>query len=362
MTDPDKSQPSLFILILAGGSGERFWPLSRQNKPKQLLKLFDEHSLLENTIQRLDGLVPPENILILTNSLQIDGVREVTTTIPEDNILAEPQKRDTAAAIALGAAWISRRDPFATMVVLPADHLIKDTAAFQKDIKDAVLAAQTTESLVTIGIPPTWACPSFGYIEQAEPVAIPKLSKTKFRSVARFREKPDASLAEDFIRQGNFRWNAGMFIWSVNTIISEFNRHAPKLAAFVSKFRNAKDIHALLKAEFGKLPKISIDYAIMERASRVLVCEANFDWDDVGTWPAVAKYFSQDEAHNATNTPLQVSRAKDNIVFSSSKKQTVLMGVNDLIVVETDDALLVCKASEAEMIKEMLKSLPKSLQ
>jgi mannose-1-phosphate guanylyltransferase len=352
----------LYVLILAGGSGERFWPLSRRARPKQLLALFSEETLLEGTLRRLDGLVPPERVLILTNAEQADGVRALARAIPPDNIVAEPAKRDTAAAIALGVGWVAARAPGATMAVLPADHLIRDAAAFQKTLRVAAHAAQHTGELVTIGIKPSWACPGFGYIEVGTPLALAGAPDgPPAFNVVRFREKPSAELAEQFVAQGNFRWNAGMFIWTIPAILNAFERHAPPLAEFVSRLRTG-DFSTLLREVFPTLPKISIDYAVLEKAGRVLVVESAFDWDDVGSWTAAAKYFSDGGGENRANTPLYALEAGQNIVFSSQKKQVALLGVHDLIVVETPDALLVCHRHEAEKIKQLVNLVPASLQ
>jgi len=239
---------SLFVLILAGGSGERFWPLSRASRPKQLLSLFSDATLLEQTLDRLDGLVPLENILILTNRDQEAAVRELASKLPAENIVAEPAKRDTAAAIALGAGWISLRDHHATMIVLPADHLIKDKEYFQKTLRVAAEAAERTGELVTIGIKPSWACPGFGYIEQGKKFTLPGLPATPaVYEVVRFREKPNPELAETFVKQGNFRWNAGMFIWPLTSILSSFKRHAPELATFVQHIHERRDLDQSLR-------------------------------------------------------------------------------------------------------------------
>src|ERR1700719_2703810 len=286
---------SIYALILAGGSGERFWPLSRRNRPKQLLRLVSEHTLLEETVARLDGLVPLDRILILTNVEQEKAVRDLFKKFPKENIVAEPAKRDTAAAVALGAGWVAARDHAATMLALPADHVIADRAAFQETMKTAASAAQETGALVTIGIIPTWACPGFGYIEQGEPVRLRENGKIAVHRVIRFREKPNVDLAESFLRKGNFRWNAGMFVWSVPTVLSEFNRHSPELADFISQIRAPGKFDKVLAERFSKLPRISFDYAIMEKADRVLVVEATFDWDDVGSWVAVSRYFKNDD-------------------------------------------------------------------
>ncbi len=356
--------PSLYVLILAGGSGERFWPLSRRARPKQLLALFSETTLLEATLARLNGLVPRENILILTNRDQENAVRELIHDLPAENIVAEPAKRDTAAAIALGVAWVSLRDPQATMIVLPADHMIKDTAAFQKTLRTAAEAASETGELVTVGIQPTWACPGFGYIEQGAKMKIdaPADAPDLFE-VTSFREKPGTEIAEKFLRQGNFRWNAGMFIWTLGSILSAFQRHAPELAQFIAEIKAAQNLEPALTEKFAALPKISIDYAIMEKAGRVLMVEAAFDWDDVGGWTAVAKYLQSHAGENISNhEALTTIDAERNIVFTSGKKQVALLGVQDLIVVQTDDALLVCHRDEAEKIKNLVAKIPPELQ
>ncbi len=360
MTTPS----SLYVLILAGGSGERFWPLSRRNRPKQLLSLFSSTTLLEETLARLDGLVERDHILILTNQEQETAVRSLAPGLPPENIVAEPAKRDTAAAIALGAGWVSLKDPLATMIVLPADHLIQDRRAFQATLRTAVAAARETGELVTIGIKPTWACPGFGYIEQGAPVELKDdPGGQAVHDVLKFREKPNPELAEQFLKQGHFRWNAGMFIWPLSAIVAALQRHAPPLAVFIEALHAGGDFATIVAERFPDLPKISIDYAIMEKADRVLVVEAGFDWDDVGSWTAVAKYLRHDADENASNTErLTTQDAGGNIIYTTRPGQVALMGVRDLIVVQTDDALLVAHRSEAEKIKQLVGKVPPELQ
>ena len=352
----------IYALILAGGSGERFWPLSRRNRAKQLLRLVSERTLLEETVARLEGFVPTERILILTNIEQEKGVRDLLEGFPKQNIIAEPAKRDTAAAVALGAGWVAARDHSATMLAFPADHVIADRAAFQETMKTAAGAAEETGALVTIGIKPTWACPGFGYIEQGEPLRLRSDGKIAVHRVVRFREKPNIDLAESFLRKGNFRWNAGMFVWSVPTVLSEFNRHAPELADFISQVRSPKDLDQILHERFAKLPRISFDYAIMEKAEHVLVVEASFDWDDVGSWQAVARYFKKDEHGNAANGALTALDSSDNIIFNDGETTIALLGVHNLIVVRTGDAILICHRHQAEKIKNLVGTLPPELQ
>ncbi len=353
----------IYALILAGGSGERFWPLSRKCRPKQLLALFSEKTLLEDTIHRLKGLVEPDHILILTNQDQEAAVREMCPNLPEENIVAEPAKRDTAAAIALGVGWVSMRDPSATMIVLPADHLIKDVEGFQKTLRASAAAAQQSGELVTIGIKPTWACPGFGYIEMGNKAALKETEEgVHVHEVARFREKPDAALAETFLKQGNFRWNAGMFIWTIPSILSAFHRHTPELARFVEQLHETRDLPYLLKESFPHLPKISIDYAVMEKAGRALVVDAAFDWDDVGSWTAAAKYWKQDAGNNVGNAALTTVDSSNNIVYTNQKAHIALMGVKNLIIVQTGDSILIADIHEAEKIKNLISKIPSHLQ
>jgi mannose-1-phosphate guanylyltransferase len=354
---------STYAVILAGGSGRRFWPLSRDHRPKQLLKLFGNETLLEQALARLDGLVPREHILILTNREQEAEVRAlIGEAVPPENILAEPDKRDTAPAIALGIGWVAARDPEATMMVLPADQLIKDRAAFQECLRGAVEIAGRTRALVTIGIKPTWACPGYGYIERGRRAFISGLSHTPaVYEVHKFREKPAPELAEQFLAQGNFSWNAGMFIWSVSSVIAELAQHCPELASFIGEVRRTRDLAATLRAQFPALPKISIDYALMEKAGRVLNVEACFDWDDVGSWISVGKYLPADAAGNAGNSPLTSMDSRNNITFTASGQRVALLGVQDLIIVQTPDALLIADRHSADAIKKLVDLVPPEL-
>ena len=355
----------IYALILAGGSGERFWPLSRRHRPKQLLRLASKRTLLEETLARLEGFVPDERVLILVNVEQEKAVRQLLKNFPKENIIAEPDKRDTAAAVALGAGWVAARDHSATMLAFPADHVIQDRDAFHETMKTAAAAAEEMGALVTIGIKPTWACPGFGYIEHGKEVKLRGGNdKIAVHQVVRFREKPNADLAESFLRKGNFRWNAGMFVWSVPTVLSEFNRHTPELADFISQVRSTKDVEKVLRDRFEKLPRISFDYAIMEKADRVLVVEASFDWDDVGSWQAVARYFKKDEHGNIANRAFTALDSSENIIFNDADAETTvaLVGVHNLIVVRTGDAILICDRHDAEKIKKLVGKLPPELQ
>lgn len=352
-----------YALILAGGSGTRFWPLSRDNKPKQLLDLFGSGTLLNQTISRLEGLVPNENILILTNALQVDEVRKIAPMLPPENIFAEPAKRDTGPAVALGIGLVAARNPDATMMVLPADQLIHDIDSYHSVMKDALQIAGKSEGLVTIGIRPTWPCPSYGYIERGESASLPGVETVHAAfEVKRFREKPDAELAETFLKKGGFSWNAGMFVWSLSTVTKQLKSHSPELADFVDELRDSKDIESTVASRFPDLTPISIDYALMEEADHVLNIEATFDWDDVGSWISIAKYLTDCGENNRTNHAVTKLDSENNIVFNDTPaKHIALLGVDDLIVVQTKDSILIANRHQADAIKKLVKVLPENL-
>jgi mannose-1-phosphate guanylyltransferase len=357
------SSPNLYALILAGGSGTRFWPLSRNAKPKQLLALFDEETLIEKAVNRLEGLVPPERILVLTNEAQLEGVRAALPMLPAENIVAEPARRDTAPAIALAAGWIAARDPHATMLALPADQLVVKVEEFRRVLRAAAAAAAAEQAIVTLGIKPDWPCPSYGYIERGGAIATDDGGTgAAVHEVKRFREKPDVATAEAYLREGTFSWNAGIFIWTIPTLMRELSQNCPQLAGFVGELRDSPDFAATVSERFPQLDKISIDFALMEKASRILNIEAEVGWDDVGGWPSVAKYLTTDDDGNSHRGPLLAVDSRNNIVFSVAGMPSVsLLGVENLIVVQTADALLVADRNEADQIKKLVDRLPAEL-
>ncbi len=349
-----------YALILAGGSGTRFWPLSRDHRPKQLLNMLSGGTLLRQAIARMDGLIPRKNIFILTNHLQEEEVRRQAYDIPSENIVSEPARRDTAPAIALGIGLIKAADPNATMLIIPSDQLIRDEDAFRSLMKSALATAAKEDALITVGIKPTWPCPSYGYIERGQTIPLPV--EHPCREVVQFREKPDSATAAAYLTTGNFCWNAGMFVWSIPAVCRQLDKHCPELAAFVEKLADSPDPESVIQEDFTELTPISIDFALMEHADRVLNFEATFDWDDVGSWISVSNYLDTHE-QNKTNTDITVEDAAGNIVFSQSgNKHIALLGVNDLIVVETPDALLVANKHKADDIKKIVNQLPDELR
>lgn len=349
-----------YALILAGGSGTRFWPLSRNERPKQLLQLLGDSTLLRQAIDRLTGLIPKENIFILTNAVQEAEVRRQADDLPSSNIISEPARRDTAPAIALGIGLVGAKDPDAAMIVIPSDQLIADDKSFRSLMRDALLQAEKEDALITVGIKPTWPCPSYGYIERGEQLPSNGLSHPCYE-VRRFREKPDIDTARAYLTQGGFSWNAGMFVWSIQSVVRQLEKHCPELAEFVAILSQAPGTDDVIRNNFPTLTPISIDFALMEKADRVLNFEATFDWDDVGSWISVATYLAQKEG-NATNTATTLQDSSNNIVFSSDRnKHVALLGVEGMIVVDTQDALLIADRNKADDIKKIVEQLPPNL-
>lgn len=355
----ENADGAVFAVVLAGGFGERFWPLSRQARPKHHLSLLSERSLLETTLQRLEGLVPPHQILVLTSAPQEEAVRKLLPGTPAQNILVEPERRDTGAAMALAAAMVGRLNPDATAVVLPSDHHIPSPAALRQTLREAIRAARDLNHIVTIAIPPTFACTAFGYLE-LDQNAVPG---SPVRRLARFHEKPERAVAESYIARGNFRWNAGMFVWTVRALRDALAHANSALSDFAERLIVSDAPGALIASDFAALPKVSFDRAIMEKIPVAYAVEAGFAWDDLGGWPAVGQYLALREGGNASNVPVHALDASGNVVFSDQPTQQVaLLGVSGLIIVNTGDALLVCPQEESERLRELVGRLPQPLR
>jgi mannose-1-phosphate guanylyltransferase len=342
-----------YACIMAGGSGERFWPLSRMAKPKHLVPLLGERTLLEETVRRVEQAIPSGNIFVLTNAAQIESCRAVLPHLQRHQFVAEPAKRDTAPACALGTALARRLDPNAVVIFLPADALIKDAKTFAKQLKQAAAIAAREDAIVTFGIRPDHPSTRFGYLEAG--AALPKTGGA-FSRVKRFVEKPNAAKARTYLRRKNYFWNAGIFLWKTETFLREARRLQPELARFIESFPEGK-YDKFLAAEFPGLPKISVDYAIMEKAAKVVMAKAQFDWDDVGSWTALPAHLPADAQGNTLRGITAIHDAQNNIVLSK-KRVVALCGVKDLIVIETEDAILVCHRNSAEQIKLLQPNLP----
>jgi len=352
------------IVIMAGGSGERFWPLSRRLRPKQLLKLTrPDCSLLDEAVQRVAPLVSPENIFIVTGRHLEDSIRQAGLGIPPDNVVAEPHKRNTAGCLAWSAVTALSRLPESaddiTMGVVTADHQIQHPDRFRDCVSAAFDAAEQNDALVTMGIPPTRPETGYGYIEiadGAQPVACSKPELPVY-AVEQFREKPDAETAARFVASGRFFWNSGMFFWSLSTFMQELRYARPDFTEAIEKMLDAISCDRSVLAEqlFERLPDISIDYALMERAHEVLTVPATFGWDDVGAWDALDRTFEADGNDNiAVGDPIVID-SRNSIVYNepgAARKAVAVVGVDGLCVVVADDAVLVIPKDRAQDVKQ----------
>ena len=351
---------NFYAVVMAGGKGERFWPQSRANHPKQLLRLIGNLTLLEQTVERLRPLVPAENILVITNQDYLAPMRSLLSNIPSENIIGEPVGRDTAPCVALAAGIISAKagNDDAVMFLLPADHIIRDVKAMRSELEDCAKMAAENNNIVTIGVNPSSASTGYGYIKCGEPVDDD--SKTKFFNSLGFKEKPNMETAEKFLAAGNYKWNSGIFIWSSQTIRNAFRKHAPHLERMAENFSTAfaeNNIEQAMITEYQKCDKISIDYAVMEKVENVVVAECSFDWDDVGSWTALRNQVRPDKQNNVVRGLFESIDSNDNIVVTDSKHLITAIDVKDLIIVHTDDATLVCNAKSAQRIKELVHNL-----
>ncbi|MCZ7591165.1 MAG: sugar phosphate nucleotidyltransferase [Kiritimatiellae bacterium] len=346
-----------YAVILAGGRGERFWPLSRAARPKQLLALVGNRPLLAQAVERLEGLVPPERVLVLTNADLVEATRKAAPELPPENIVGEPVGRDTAPAVALATALVKARDPNGIFAILTADHIMGDLPRFRETLAAGMDIAEGGDYLVTIGIKPTEPSTGYGYIEQGESFKIER--EIEFRRVQRFVEKPDLATAESYLASGRYAWNSGMFIWSVAAIEAALLKHQPELGAKVNEWAEAAKQPTFLvelAKSFPAATKISIDYAVMEKADNILVAAGTFAWDDVGSWPALERHFPADAAGNVLIGDTAEVDSQTNIVYSQGRL-TALVGVKDLIVVQSEDATLVCHRDQAQNIKALLAKL-----
>jgi len=349
----------IFAVVMAGGKGERFWPRSRVSKPKQLLRLLGDLTLIEQTVERLEPLAGLKNTLIITNADYVAPMRSLLPDIPEENIIGEPMGRDTAPCVALAAALVAARtdNPDATMVVVPADHAIKDSATMVATL-DACADMAMAGHIVTIGIPPSFPSTGYGYIKCGE--KLPADSDVKFYESEGFREKPDEETAEKFLADGSYKWNSGMFVWTVEAIMDALRKHAPSLAEGAEALKNAAKRGALdeeLEPRYSSFEKISVDYAVMEKVDNVAVAECPFDWDDVGSWSALRNQITSSENNNVVQGLHIGLDTKDCVIVGDSNHLISTIDVEDLIIVHTDDATLVCKSQAAQRVKEIVHAI-----
>lgn len=341
----------IHAVIMAGGVGSRFWPRSRKKKPKQVLNIFGSNTLLQETVSRISTLVPPANILIVTTRDLTGHIKQQLPKFSGENFVIEPVGKNTAPCIALAALRLQKSDPEAIMVVLPADHLISDKKRFVSCVEQAIKAAEQDDSLVTIGITPTQPETGYGYIQ----FDVNDKKRTGAFGVKTFAEKPTLETAQRFLTSGDFLWNSGIFIWSVKRILSEIEKSLPELHAALSEINKLQEPDKEIQFEhiYGGLRPISIDYGVMERASNVAVVKGDFSWSDIGNWAEVYRLSPKDDTGNV-NLNGHVLLDTYNCLVDSSDRLVATVGVQDLIIINTADALLICHRDHAQDVKRIV--------
>ncbi|AEE90775.1 Mannose-1-phosphate guanylyltransferase [Tepidanaerobacter acetatoxydans Re1] len=349
----------MYGVIMAGGGGTRFWPLSRANTPKQFLNITGEDTMINDTIKRIKSIVPTDKIIIVTNKIQKKMLSKVIQEdIPEANVLAEPVGRNTAACIGYAAMVIKKRCGDAVMGVFPSDHYIKDADEFQRVLNAAYSIAENTEKLVTIGINPTFPSTGYGYIKYDRERSIPAEGKIAYE-VVDFVEKPNLAKAKEYLKNGNYLWNSGMFAWKASVILENFERFLPKLyrgLLELEPFIDTPKEKTVVEEIYPALQSISIDYGVMERSDKVVVIPGDFGWSDVGSWDSLGEVFPLDENGNITRGDFIAIDTRNSIIYSNSRL-VAAVGLENMIVVETNDALLVCPKEKAQDVKKVVEQL-----
>ncbi|SRX54270.1 mannose-1-phosphate guanylyltransferase [Aequorivita sp. CIP111184] len=345
-----------YAVIMAGGIGSRFWPMSTQAFPKQFHDMLGTgQTLLQKTFSRLNKIIPAENIYILTNEIYLEITLKQLPEISEKQVVLEPAMRNTAPCILLSALKIKKENPNALMLVAPSDHWIEDETAFANDIQACFEAAQNEDILLTLGIEPTFPNTGYGYIESD------KNNISEIVKVKQFREKPDYETAKKFLAEGNFLWNAGIFIWSAKSIVASFEKYLTEMNSLFSKgmdVLNTSEEKSFIEKNYIDAENISIDYGILEKAQNVYIKKATFDWNDLGTWGALYDKMNTDDAGNSiVNAETLLKDSKNNMIFTASKKLVVLDGIEDYIVVDKEEVLLLFPKKKEQEIKELLKEV-----
>jgi mannose-1-phosphate guanylyltransferase len=344
---------------MAGGRGERFWPLSTEDKPKQFLRLIGEDTMLQMTVKRLEKLIPMERIFIVTGKKYVELVKEQLPMLPERNIIVEPVGRNTAPCIGLSAFIIDKYYKDAAIAVVPSDHLIIDENIFRNTINAAYrFVDQNKEAIVTIGMKPNRPDTGYGYIEYEEVYA--EIDTCEVRKVKRFVEKPDLEKAVEYLRRGTFLWNGGMFIWKVNTILELTQKYLNRTYAILNEIAatDEEEFNEVLDEKYELVENISVDYGIMEKADNIFVIPGDFGWDDVGTWHSIERVREKDTDNNICSGMVKIIEGKDNIVYSNSKP-VVVAGLDDVFVVESENMVFVGSKKVIQDIKDIKNTFEK---
>lgn len=352
----------LHAVVMAGGSGTRFWPKSRRNRPKQLLRLTGEATMLQQTVARIAPLVPPERVLVITGTDQAEAIRGQLPDVPDANVVAEPCPRDTAPCVGLAAAIVARKDTDGAMIVMPADHVISPDEVFRKTVRAAMEVIDDDPStFVTFGVTPTRPETGYGYIERGELLGM--RDGIAVHRVAQFREKPDRATAERFLSGGRFAWNSGIFLWRARTILDALATHRPALSAHLKRIARAlgtSEEAAALNREFPAMERIPIDKAVMEQAANVQVLEVLYDWSDVGDWRSLAELLPGDDHGNTVQGNVHPVETKRSIIVSDDGGLIATLGLEDLVVVQSGGATLVARKDQLDKLKGLVEGLDKA--
>jgi len=355
----------MYALIMAGGDGKRFWPVSRTRRPKQFLPIGLPSPMIRHTFENVSRLIPPENVIVITNREHVGIVKEILPEVPERNVIGEPCGRDTAPCVGLGAQLIESREPDAVMVCLPADHIIKPVSRFVLTLRVAAAEARRSSSLITLGIKPTYPATGYGYVRRAE--LITKERGLSVYRALRFEEKPALPVARRFVRSGRYYWNSGIFIWRTSVILGCLKRDRRPLYDCLRRLASAMDqpgFEQALADEYARLERKSIDYAVMEKEKDIKVIEAPFQWNDVGSWRTFYDLSKHDRRGNVVKGLGELlvgagAECTGCLVLASEKRLIGLAGVSDLIVVDSDDATLIVHKAHAEKVKQLHSQIAK---
>lgn len=353
----DVSKPvadHLFVVIMAGGKGTRFWPRSRAHRPKQFLNIVGEESMIRQTYLRIADRVPPERIFIVTSQSLIGPVKDHVPEIPRENLLLEPVGRNTAPCIAWASGVIHDRDPDAVAAILASDHAIQPLSAFQAQMIAAAHLAAQSGCIVTLGIPPDRPETGFGYLQMGQTLG--DVDDLSYSEVLRFIEKPDRLTAERYLAEGGYLWNSGMFVFTTRKMLQELETHQPDILEGVLEIVESGNKPAILERVFPELPSVSIDFGVMERTSGILGMPVSFDWSDVGNWQTMYHHIPADASDNHSRGPVMLSDCRRVLTWSSDRL-IVGIGLEDVIIVETDDAVLVCHKDKAQAVGDIVKRL-----
>ena len=352
-----KKDSPLYAVIMAGGSGTRLWPRSRKKKPKQLLDIVSSKTMIQETVDRLEGLVDADNVFVVVGEAHAQEINRQLAEVPSENILIEPQGKNTAPCIGLAAVHVRARDKDAVMIVLPSDHLIKNANRFRKVLKAAAAVASKGKSLVTIGIEPTFPETGYGYVQIGD--KLDSANGEDVHEVVAFKEKPTSAVAKKFLKSGKYMWNSGMFVWKTDTVLAQIKALLPALHKGLMKIEAAlgkEDEAAVLEKVYDSIEGESIDIGVMEKAKKVMLIKGDFGWNDIGSWAAMEQLWPKDPDGNFLDADVVSIESSGNIIHSTKKLVTVI-GLKDIVIIETEDALLVCAKDRAPDVRRAVDEL-----